>query len=197
MYSSVIITVGVIGPYRSGKTCFIKRQVNNTFDENQQHHIGCDYLEKNVMVDRIEMKVNIWEFNTNYYVESRNLVRYSNYFVALFDVNDNDNFLKVIKIIKYLKEGSEHVKVFLVGNQTDLNNRQVSTTDGLNKSLELGCLNYFEISLLEGQFVNIIMDHIVDAYINGVFKEKILNKVLQPIHKEDKPKDLTTKCLIL
>ena len=145
-----ILTIGESGV---GKTCILRRFVENKFLKNHLATIGIDFKTKNIEIDGTPIKLKIWD--TAGQERFRNIT--NQYYkgadgnVLVFDVVDQKSFEKIREWMTQIKTNTQADKIglILLGNKCDSEQRTVTTQDGesLGKELEIA---YYETSALTG-----------------------------------------------
>lgn len=116
----MVIKILVIGDKSVGKTSFINKFINNSFDERYNYTIGIDinnikYLDKDIQIIDTSGQHKYKSDITKYYCDV-------NVVIILFDVSNIETFINVknyiFEIEKYKKDDTTYI---LVGNKMDLN----------------------------------------------------------------------------
>ena len=154
-----------------GKTCFLMRYTDNTFQEIHMSTIGLDYKLKNVQLDDGKMvKIQIWDTagQDRFRSITKNYYKGAHGIILIYDITNKKSFENVRTWINQIKEEvSEKVSIILVGNKIDdEEHRVVATEDGEKIAKELG-LMFFECSAKSG--VNI------DSTFNELVKKTVEN----------------------
>ena len=164
----------LLGDSSVGKTCFITRYVNNTFEELHLGTIGLDYKFKNVMLDDgQEVKVQIWDTagQDRFHSVTKNYYKGAQGIILIYDVTKQDTFDNVEHWIEQIKEEvSEKVCIILVGNKIDLDDERIITYEDGNKIAQKYKLDFYECSAKTG------------ANIENTFKE-LIKKIVQNYSK--------------
>eukprot|EP00826_Nyctotherus_ovalis_P055101 TRINITY_DN7295_c0_g1_i9.p2 TRINITY_DN7295_c0_g1~~TRINITY_DN7295_c0_g1_i9.p2 ORF type:complete len:218 (-),score=83.25 TRINITY_DN7295_c0_g1_i9:79-732(-) len=147
----------LVGDAFVGKTCLINRFIYDTFDMSYQVTVGIDFLSKTLYVDDRTVKLHLWD--TAGQERFRSLIPHyvtdSAAAIVVYDITNRASFGSVRQWIMDLKQtAQENVKLMIVGNKVDLEDkRQVSKEEGEKLAQELG-LMFFETSAKEGTNVN-------------------------------------------
>ena len=147
----------LLGDTAVGKTCFLKRYIDETFQDAYLSTIGFDYKYKIVTLGTgKKVKIQLWDtagqerFRTiakSYYKGAQGIV-------LMYDVTNQRSFDNIGKWLAQIKEeASSKVCTILIGNKIDSTERVVSKKDGesLAKSFNLP---FFESSSKENINVN-------------------------------------------
>ena len=161
----------LLGDSSVGKTCFLMRYTDNTFQEIHMSTIGLDYKLKNVQLDDGKMvKIQIWDTagQDRFRSITKNYYKGAHGIILIYDITNKKSFENVRTWINQIKEEvSEKVSIILVGNKIDdEEHRVVATEDGEKIAKELG-LMFFECSAKSG--VNI------DSTFNELVKKTVEN----------------------
>ena len=149
-----ILTIGESGV---GKTCILRRFVENKFLKNHLATIGIDFKTKTLNINNQEIKLKIWDtagqerfrnITTQYYKGADGIV-------LIYDVTDDASYEKIrdwmAQILSNTKR--EDIGLVLLGNKCDMEPRAVTEEQG-NKMAEELKVSYFETSALTGQGIN-------------------------------------------
>ena len=159
----------LLGDSSVGKTCFLMRYADNTFQEIHMSTIGLDYKLKNVQLDDGKIvKVQIWDTagQDRFRSITKNYYKGAHGIILIYDVTSRKTFENVKNWVEQIKEEvSDKVNIILVGNKIDdEKNRKVSTEEG--KQMADSCeLEFFETSAKSG--VNI------DSTFNELVKKTV------------------------
>ena len=167
----VLYKILLLGDSSVGKTCFLMRYTDNTFQEIHMSTIGLDYKLKNVQLDDGKMvKIQIWDTagQDRFRSITKNYYKGAHGIILIYDITNKKSFENVRTWINQIKEEvSEKVSIILVGNKIDdEEHRAVQTEEGKNLAKELG-LMFFECSAKSG--VNI------DSTFNELVKKTVEN----------------------
>ncbi|KAL7720814.1 ras-related protein Rab-27B-like [Entamoeba marina] len=158
------IEIGITGCWSTGKTSFCVREVENIFKNRHDIIIGSDFKNKVFNIDRTQIQTRIWELrNPENNINFELLTTKIKHFIVLYDVNNSLSFGWACSIIPKIKNAANDVVIILVGNKTDVGQREVTIAEALGISNELGCYKYYEISLLHKAQTDIITELLIDA----------------------------------
>ena len=143
-----ILTIGESGV---GKTCILRRFVEDKFLKNHLATIGIDFRTKNIIVDGVQVKLKIWDTAgqerfrniTNQYYKGADGI------ILVYDVTDRTSFEKIREWMNQIKQNTteDEIGLVLLGNKCDADLRDVSENDGIELGKELG-IQYFESSAM-------------------------------------------------
>ena len=146
-----ILTIGESGV---GKTCILRRFVENKFLKNHLATIGIDFKTKTLTINNQEIKLKIWDtagqerfrnITTQYYKGADGIV-------LVYDVTDEASYEKIKDWMDQILSNTqkEDIGLVLLGNKCDMEPRNVTEEQG-NKMAEELKISYFETSALTGQ----------------------------------------------
>jgi small GTP-binding protein len=188
----------IIGNSGVGKTCILRRYVDNQFSQSFITTIGIDFKIQLVIKDGKNIKLQIWDtagqerfrtITTGYY-------RGCDAVIFVYDVTDLESFQSVSDWVSSLSDhvDEKYIVKILVGNKMDNDKeRKVSYSEGSALAKKIG-ISFFECSsklpLSDGNIPK-IFDTICDSLIPSFFapEKKISNKIL--IDDSSKP---SNKC---
>ena len=159
----------LLGDSSVGKTCFLMRYSDNTFQEIHMSTIGLDYKLKNVQLDDGKIvKIQIWDTagQDRFRSITKNYYKGAHGIILIYDVTSRKTYENIKNWVAQIKEEvSEKVTIILVGNKIDdEKNRKVTTEEGQNMAKECG-LDFFETSAKSG--INI------DSTFNELVKKTV------------------------
>ena len=164
----------ILGDSTVGKTCFLTRYADNTFQENQMATLGVDYKLKNVkMEDGNIVKLQIWDTagQDRFHSLTRNYFKGAHGIILLYDITTQSSFDNVSKWIKQIKEdASEKVVIILVGNKIDLEHKRVIPTEEGEKIAEDFGLIFFECSAKTGKNINEAFNELIKKTVANFSK---------------------------
>ena len=126
----------VIGESGVGKSCLTNKAIKNTFYESYNPTINFEIFTFNIRFNGKVVKLQIWDTcgMELYHSLITNFYRSSSLAIIVYSINSQETFDNVEKWLKELRSHSNpDVKVFLIGNKTDLEEeREVTTEQGEN-----------------------------------------------------------------
>ena len=155
--SSVTFKILTIGESGVGKTCILRRFVENKFLKNHLATIGIDFKTKTLNINDQEIKLKIWDtagqerfrnITTQYYKGADGIV-------LVYDVTDDASYDKIRDWMDQIVHNTQkdEIGLVLLGNKCDMEPRNVTEEQG-NKLAEELKISYFETSALNGQGIN-------------------------------------------
>ena len=146
-----ILTIGESGV---GKTCILRRFVENKFLKNHLATIGIDFKTKTLNINNQEIKLKIWDtagqerfrnITTQYYKGADGIV-------LVYDVTEESSYDKIRDWMEQILYNTQRddIGLVLLGNKCDMEPRTVTEEQG-NKMAEELKISYFETSALNGQ----------------------------------------------
>ena len=151
---SITFKILTIGESGVGKTCVLRRFVENKFLKNHLATIGIDFKTKTLNLNNQEIKLKIWDtagqerfrnITTQYYKGADGIV-------LVYDVTDEASYEKIRDWMDQILSNTqqEDIGLVLLGNKCDMEPRNVTEEMGKKMAEELK-VNYFETSALTGQ----------------------------------------------
>lgn len=113
----------LLGDGRVGKTSLVLRYVNNVFSEKQQATIQASYLAKRLVVEGVHITLAIWDTAGQERFHALGPIYYRDADAALlvYDITDNDSFVRVRKWVKELQQmASKDIVMAIAANKSDL-----------------------------------------------------------------------------
>ena len=145
----------VIGDSGVGKSCLTTQAVRNNFEEFYTATVGFEFLTFNIRINNNVLKLQIWDTCGQEVYKSliSNFYRNSSLALILYAINNRDSFQHAETWLNDLKnQANPNVRVFLVGNKSDLENeRVVSKEEGEKFKDEKKLDRFFETSAKTGE----------------------------------------------
>ena len=164
----------LLGDTQVGKSSFLMRYIDNTFQESYLSTVGLDFKVKNVQLDDGKTyRVQIWDTagQDRFHAITRNYFKNAHGIILIYDVTLIESFQNVKNWIKQVKEEvTDKVSIILVGNKIDMENqRVVSKEEGEKMAASYG-LKFFECSAKTGENVEEIFKDIVTKTVENFSK---------------------------
>ena len=145
----------VIGDSGVGKSCLTTQAVRNNFEEFYTATVGFEFLTFNMRINNNVLKLQIWDTCGQEVYKSliSNFYRNSSLALILYAINNKDSFQHAETWLNDLKnQANPNVRVFLVGNKSDLENeRVISKEEGEKFKEEKKLDRFFETSAKTGE----------------------------------------------
>ena len=142
----------VIGDSGVGKSCLTTQAVRNNFEEFYTATVGFEFLTFNMRINNNVLKLQIWDTCGQEVYKSliSNFYRNSSLALILYAINNKESFQHAETWLNDLKnQANPNVKVFLVGNKSDLEkDRKVTFEQGKEFANQYG-MKFFETSAKE------------------------------------------------
>ena len=164
----------LLGDSSVGKTCFLMRYTDNTFQEIHMSTIGLDYKLKNIQLDDGKMvKIQIWDTagQDRFRSITKNYYKGAHGIILIYDVTSRKTFENVKNWVAQIREEvSEKVSIILVGNKIDdVDGRKVKTEEGQMMAKECG-LAFFETSAKSGENIDSTFNELVKRTVEAYTK---------------------------
>jgi len=152
----------ILGDPAVGKSCFLARYVENTFENVYMSTAGMDYKYKDVELgDGKLIKLQIWDTagQERYRTLTTNLYKGAVGIVLIYDITNKKTFENVRSWITSIEEEtSKKIILILVGNKADLKDeRKVQKEEGEDIAKEFN-LPFFESSAQSGLNVKSVFE---------------------------------------
>ena len=187
MSDDCVYKVLLLGDSTVGKTCFLLRYCDKTFQEAHLSTIGLDYRLKTMTLENGKnIKLQIWDTagQDRFRAITKNYYKGANGIILIYDVTNLQSYENVKNWIAQIKEeANQNVLIYLAGNKIDVSEdlRVVKTEDGKKIADEFK-LPFYETSAKSGINVNKIFEELVEN-IDEVYskleppKDEIKNKL--------------------
>ena len=148
----------ILGDHAVGKSCFIIRYTDDTFQDVYLSTIGMDCKYKDVILEEDKsIRLQIWDTagQDRFRSITKNLYKGAAGIMLIYDITNRNTFDNVKKWVNSIKEEvTSKVVIVLVGNKIDLDKkRQVQTDEGEQIAEEFD-MPFFECSALTGENSN-------------------------------------------
>ena len=144
----------VIGDSGVGKSCLTTKAVKNNFEDYYQATVGFEFLTFNMKINEYVIKMQIWDTCGQEIYKSliSNFYRNSSLAIILYAIDNRESFEHAENWLNDLKsQANPDVRIFLVGNKSDLEEeRKVSKDEGIKYKNEQGLDMFMETSAKTG-----------------------------------------------
>ena len=149
-----ILTIGESGV---GKTCILRRFVENKFFKTHLATIGIDFRTKAIKVYGKDIKLKIWDTagQERYHNITNQILKGSDGIILVYDVNDENSLSKIKDWIEQIESNvlQNEISLILIGNKCDIEERVISKEKGKELAKILN-IDYYETSALNGTGIN-------------------------------------------
>ncbi|XP_063905000.1 uncharacterized protein LOC135124068 [Zophobas morio] len=182
------IKVIVLGPSGVGKTCIIKRYVENSLKDNVDVTVGCDlYTCKHVIHDIVDwtLKLHIWDTadQERYHSIIPQYYRDAKVALLVFEIISQPSFEKMQRWFAELKDNISPMVLCVIGNKTDLEEqRQVTKKQAQYYAESIGA-SYYECSAKKGRGIREVFDDVARRMIS-LLENITGSSEIWPFHRE-------------
>ena len=174
-YTYKIIFLGESGT--GAKTSLISRIISNTFSFNISSTTGANYAMLSVQTKIGIIKLEIWDTpgQEKYRPLQKGLIKICHCGILGYDVTRRETFneIKNYHYDDFKNNSNMDSLIYLVGNQIDREEREVSEEEGRNYAKEKN-MKFFEISVRERIGIDELLEDIAISLIQK-FKNRISN----------------------
>ena len=166
----------VLGDPSVGKSCFLIRYTEDTFQDVYLSTIGMDCKYKDVILEEDKsIRLQIWDTagQDRFRSITKNLYKGAAGIMLIYDITNRNTFDNVKKWVNSIKEEvTSKVVIVLVGNKIDLDKkRQVQTDEGEQIAEEFD-MPFFECSALTGENINSAFETLAKKLVEVKAKAK-------------------------
>jgi len=153
---NVDFNIGIFGEGRVGKTCLIKRYVDDNFSEFEETSSNADAFEKTLTIDKTVVNLNIYDLpgQETYHQLAKNYMKGLNGVILVYDIITKGTYEKIDFWYEQMKEALDDVNkipFLLIGNKCDLEeNRVVTKEEGLKFVENKKNMIFYECSAKSG-----------------------------------------------
>ena len=183
--SRKIITVGILGSLAVGKTCVLRRFIEEQFFEEFNATIGYSLFIKDIKIKVNDIKKNIplkiidTSGLERFFSISIKYVKSCLGILLVYSITDKHSFNYIEKYMKEYnkKKINENVPLILIGNKCDLENeRIISFEEGQNLALKYN-MKFYETSALDNININDCFQGLIDEITQIYYKELVNKKI--------------------
>ena len=167
MTDELVYKVLLLGDSSVGKTCFLLRYCDKSFQEAHLSTIGLDYRLKSMTLQNDKnIKLQIWDTagQDRFRAITKNYYKGANGIILIYDVTNKQSYENVKNWLMQIKEeANPNVIIYLAGNKIDVEEDQrVITTEDGQKIADEYKLPFKETSAKNGINVNEIFQELVE-----------------------------------
>ncbi|KAK3601742.1 hypothetical protein CHS0354_016104 [Potamilus streckersoni] len=166
---SNLLKILVVGAAETGKSCFVSAACDRDINKTYIPTIGVDFCMKEITVDKKVIKLQIWDtagqerfraIQTSYYKGAAGIL-------LVYDVTSKKSLDDVDSFFKEIKEHSGlSATVLLIGNKTDMVQREISTAVGKKKAEDIGVL-FAETTATDKNGVQYAINKLISVIVKG------------------------------
>jgi len=152
----IMIKLLIIGDSSVGKTCLLQKFCDGIYADTHIATIGIDFKIKTIDVENKKIKMQIWDTAGQEKFKSIVQTYYKGAMgiIVVYSIGDRRSFSNVEAWMKQIKQNAApDIAIILVGNKSDLPDRQVEASDGEDLARRHK-IKFFETSAKEGYNVN-------------------------------------------
>ena len=180
MLDEISLKLLMIGDPSSGKTQLLLRYVDEFFPQIHFATIGVEFKCKKIKLNDININLQIWDTagQERFHAISKRFILNSNGLIFVYDITNRSSFRFIKEKYMYIKDiKSENVKVIIVGNNMDMEDkRQVS-----KETVKIFCEKYnienIEVSSSLGTNVSKCFETLTKLIIGNKSKEELLREI--------------------
>ena len=160
-----LIKILIVGDSTVGKTNFIKKYVENKFNESYFASTGIDLITTSIKIEGKSFKIQIWDTagQEKYRAMTKNLFLKTQGIVIIFDISNETSFINLKSWMNDIKEEcSADIPMILVGNKLDLEDRRIIDKERAMEFAKNEKLEYIETSSKTGENINKALSLIIE-----------------------------------
>ena len=178
-YSFKMIVIGDAGV---GKSCLTNRAAKDKFLSDYSPTVGFEFLTFNVKIEDQNIKLQIWDTCGQEVYRSliSSFYRSASLAIIVYSIDNEESFNNIEKWLNDIKtQSSPDVKIFLIGNKADLDDKRKITREQGEKFSNEHKISFFtETSAKTGLNVqNVFIQAAKELFIQH---EEIKNRVSRP-----------------
>ena len=187
-----VYKVLLLGDTTVGKTCFLMKYTDKTFQDIHMATIGLDYRLKSMKLKSGKnIKLQIWDTagQDRFRAITKNYYKGSHGIILIYDVTNVQTFENVKQWVSQIREeASANVIIYIAGNKIDMEEeRKVNKEEGEKLAEELG-FPFVEASAKNGININETFEDLVERI------DKIYGNSPQKVTRNNLYKAKDKKC---
>jgi small GTP-binding protein len=185
-----------VGDSSVGKTCLARRIVHGSFDEFTVNTIGSALLKYTHKNDNgKEIGYEIWDTagQENYRSIVPMFFKNASFVCIIYSISDRKTFESLGAWVDLVKDNCPGVNFLLIGNKSDIPDREVTFEESAIKGKEFKALDTIECSALTGHQVDLIFQ-IISGCSLAPSEEKESTVHIAPSSEEDAWKTKKSGC---
>ena len=187
-----VYKVLLLGDTTVGKTCFLLKYTDKTFQDIHMATIGLDYRLKSMKLKSGKnIKLQIWDTagQDRFRAITKNYYKGSHGIILIYDVTNVQTFENVKQWVSQIREeASANVIIYIAGNKIDMEEeRKVNKEEGEKLAEELG-FPFVETSAKSGININETFEDLVERI------DKIYGNSPQKVTRNNLYKAKDKKC---
>ncbi|KAM7537476.1 hypothetical protein Aperf_G00000076248 [Anoplocephala perfoliata] len=146
----------IIGNPSTGKTCILRRFIEDTYKEDTLHTIGVEFGTKIIQVGGESLKLQIWDTagQERFQCVTRSYYRGAVGALVVYDISSRETFNHVLDWISNVRElAKPELAIVLVGNKSDLaaEHREVNEEEARQFAKDNNVHDFIETSAKLGE----------------------------------------------
>ena len=145
--SNLTFKIIVLGDPGVGKSSLLGRATKNIFNAEYQTTVGFEFLTFTEKIGEKKVKLQIWDTcgQETYKSLISNFYRNASLAMLIYSIDSRESFNNIIKWLKEIKlQSNPDIKVVLIGNKADLENKRQVTIEEGNKFKEENEILFFQ-----------------------------------------------------
>ena len=180
------IKIVIVGDSKVGKTSISNKFVSNNFSNITNPTIGAAFLTKIITINSGSVRLQLWDTagQEKYRSLAPMYYRSAHISILVYDVTSRVSFESIPFWSTDIMQKTPNMKIVLVGNKVDLENKVISTEEGKELSEKIGSLLFFEASAKTGESIESLFFKVAELTEDNLdIVEKPPEIINQPIKK--------------
>ena len=126
--AETLFKILLLGDWSVGKTCFLMRYTENTFNDIHLSTVGIDYKFKSLTLDDAQkLKIQIWDTagQERYKSITKSYIKGANGIILIYDVTSKKSVEGIQNWVKQIKELPSKICIAIAANKIDKENRVI------------------------------------------------------------------------
>lgn len=141
--------LGIFGEGRVGKTCIVKRLLDQGFDEHEETSSDADKVDTSINIGKDIVNLDIYDLpgQESFHSFASNYIKGLNGVILVYDIVTKYSFEKIDFWFKQMQENlDKNIPILLLANKCDLNEQRVVTKEDGEKLAKEKNMLFFECS---------------------------------------------------
>ena len=172
--TEINIKLLIVGDSGVGKTSLLLQYTEERFADNHIATVGVEYRIKMFDYKNFKIKLQIWDTagQERFHSITHNFFHNTDGILFVYDISNHNSFEGVKKWINEAKETASSFQPLLIGNKTDLMERDIKDEE-LKQYINENNLEYFEVSAKENKNIHETFNKIVELILKDKNDEEI------------------------
>ena len=184
--------LGIFGEGRVGKTCIVKRLLDQGFDEHEETSSDADKVDTSINIGKDIVYLDIYDLpgQESFHSFASNYIKGLNGVILVYDIVTKYSFEKIDFWFKQMQENlDKNIPILLMANKCDLEEQRVITKEEGEKLAKEKNMMFYECSAKNGQNVQCAIEELAKKLLKAQHEQT----KKEPEKQEDKKQEIKKK----